>query len=334
MTKRKTSRGDGVGDEIVITWPAYDASGVDCGGLLTQAGFALRMEPRTGERSAAQMVSVVSDAVGAIASTDPFDEVVFSACPRLRVIARTGVGYDAIDVAAATDAGVAVTITPGANEEAVADHTLALMLSIRRLLATNDAEIRFGRWERTGPHVPPDLYSATVGLIGCGAIGRAVIRRLSAFGARVLVSDPYLDAPPEGARLVDLATLLGSSDIVSVHASLNETTRGMIGPDEFAAMRPGATFVNVARGGLVVEDALADALESGHLAGAGIDTFENEPPRDSRLLHLPTAVLSPHIAGMSIDSIRRMNAMATESVLAVLAGQRPDTCINPDVFSP
>jgi phosphoglycerate dehydrogenase-like enzyme len=321
-----------VSSGVVVTWPAYDVDGPATGALLTQAGYDVRLHPKTSNRTPAEVADLVGDAAAVIASTDPFDASVFAVCSNLKVIARTGVGVDSIDVHAATAAGVVVTTTPGANEEAVADHALALMLAVRRLLATNDAMVRSGRWERTGRHIPSDLYAATVGLIGCGAIGRAVIRRLTAFGSTILVADPNIDGGLDGARLVDLETLLGSCDIVSVHAPLNDSTQGMLGVEEFAMMRPGAMLVNVARGGIVVEAALADALQSGKLAGAGIDTFESEPPGDSPLVHAPNVVLSPHIAGISADSIRRMTVMATESVLDVLTGRRPKHCVNPEVF--
>lgn len=322
-----------MGKDVVVTWPAYDIDGPTTGALLKQAGFAIRLHPRTAHRSAAEVAEIVGDAVGVIASTDPFDASVFAACPDLRVIARTGVGVDAIDIDAATRAGVVVATTPGANEEAVADHALAMILALQRRLAENDAAIRAGRWERAGSLTPSDLYGATVGLIGSGAIGRAVIRRLLAFGTTVLVYDPFLVEPPEGTVLVDLPELLERSDVVSVHAPLTQTTRGLLGSEQFAAMKPGAVVINVSRGGIVDELALADALRSGHLAGAGVDTFEHEPLGDSPLRDLPTVILSPHIAGLSHRSIVAMTEQATQAVLDVLNGRLPTHPVNPEALA-
>lgn len=322
-----------MGKDVVVTWPAYDIDGPTTGALLQQAGFAIRLHPRTAHRSAAEVAEIVGDAVGVIASTDPFDASVFAACPDLRVIARTGVGVDAIDIDAATRAGVVVATTPGANEEAVADHALAMILALQRRLAENDAAIRAGRWERAGSLTPSDLYGATVGLIGSGAIGRAVIRRLLAFGTTVLVYDPFLVEPPEGTVLVDFPELLERSDVVSVHAPLTQTTRGLLGSEQFAAMKPGAVVINVSRGGIVDELALADALRSGHLAGAGVDTFEREPLEDSPLRDLPTVILSPHIAGLSHRSIVAMTEQATQAVLDVLNGRLPTHPVNPEALA-
>lgn len=322
-----------MGKDVVVTWPAYDIDGPTTGALLKQAGFTIRLHPRTAHRSAAEVAEIVGDAVGVIASTDPFDASVFAACPDLRVIARTGVGVDAIDIDAATRAGVVVATTPGANEEAVADHALAMILALQRRLAENDAAIRAGRWERAGSLTPSDLYGATVGLIGSGAIGRAVIGRLLAFGTTVLVYDPFLVEPPEGTVLVDLPELLERSDVVSVHAPLTQTTRGLLGSEQFAAMKPGAVVINVSRGGIVDELALADALRSGHLAGAGVDTFEHEPLGDSPLRDLPTVILSPHIAGLSHRSIVAMTEQATQAVLDVLNGRLPTHPVNPEALA-
>jgi len=271
--------------------------------------------------------------VGVIASTDTFDATVFAACPRLKVIARTGVGVDAIDMDAATEAGVVVATTPGANEEAVADHALAMILALQRRLAENDAAIRDGRWDRAGSLTPGDLYGATVGLVGSGVIGRAVIRRLLAFGTTVIVYDPFLDVAPEGTQLVDLPTLLARSDVVTVHAPLTDGTRNLLGAEQFAAMKLGAFVINVSRGGIVDEEALADSIRSGHLAGAGLDTFAKEPVGDSPLRDLPTVIMSPHIAGLSHRSIEAMTEQATQAVLDVVAGRLPAHPKNPQALA-
>ena len=317
-----------VNGDVVVTWPAFEVDGPTTGALLTQAGLGIRLHPRTDNRTPEELADILGDAVGVIASTDPFDASVFAACPNLRVIARTGVGVDAVDLAAATSAGVVVATTPGANGEAVADHALAMILALQRRLSENDAAIREGRWDRAGALTPSDLYGATVGLVGSGAIGHAVIRRLSAFGASVIVHDPYLDTAPEGCELVDLETLLVRSDV------LTEGTRGLLGADQFAAMKRGSFVVNVSRGGIIDESALADSIRSGHLAGAGLDTFGREPIGESPLRELPTVIMSPHIAGLSHRTIADMTQKATRAVLDVLGGTLPEGAVNPEALNP
>lgn len=320
--------------DVVVTWPVYDVDGPTTGALLKDAGLNIRLHPRTSNRTSAELTEILGDAVGVIASTDPFDASVFAACPELRVIARTGVGVDAVDVAAATQAGVVVATTPGANEEAVADHALAMIMALQRRLAENDAAIRAGRWDRAGTLTPSDLYGATVGLIGSGVIGRAVIRRLMGFGSTIVVYDPFLTKAPEGTELVDLPTLLARSDVITVHAPLTEGTRGLLGAEQFAGMKPGSFVVNVSRGGIIDEQALAESIASGHLGGAGLDTFEREPIGDSPLRDLPTVILSPHIAGLSHRSIAAMTEAATQAVLDVVAGRLPANPVNPEALTP
>ncbi len=315
-----------------MTSPTFDPAGPSVE-RLAEAGIVVRFEPLTTPRSADEVVQIVGAAFGAIASTDPFDSTVFERCPSLRVIARTGVGVDAIDVPAASAAGVYVTTTPGAHEETVADHTLALMLSLVRRLPVHDASVRAGRWERSGAATPGDMYGTTVGLVGSGTIGRAVARRVRAFGSRVLIADPALSTSDDG-EVVDLDTLLRTSDVVSIHAPLLPSTRGLIGAEQLASMKPGAIIVNTSRGGIIDESALAHALRDGHLAGAGVDVFEQEPPVDSELLQLPNVVVSPHIGGLSDRANAELARRATESVLAVHAGRVPPDAINADAVDP
>jgi phosphoglycerate dehydrogenase-like enzyme len=190
--------------------------------------------------------------------------------------------------------------------------------------------VRRGQWNRTGPHTPWLLSGSTVGLIGFGQIGRIVARRLGGFDVRVLATDPI--APRDAAvKAVSLDELLSQADVVSLHAPLQPTTRGLIGARELALMRPDAVLVNTARGGVVDEAALVRALERGRLRAAALDVFEEEPPRASRLLELPNVVLSPHIAGLSIPSIKEMTRRATSSVIDVVDGRVPQPQAHPPV---
>jgi phosphoglycerate dehydrogenase-like enzyme len=318
----------GLSGEVVVTWPGYDVDGPSSGGLLQAAGLSIRLEPKTGARTSAEVIELLGDAVAVIASNDPFSADVFDACPNLQVIARTGVGVDSIDLPAATRAGVLIATTPGMNEETVADHTLALMLALVRRLVEHDRSLREHRWDRAGSITPNDLVGATVGVVGSGTIGRAVIRRVLAFGSRVLVCDPVLKAPPEGTELVNLDELLSQSDVITLHVPLLDQTQGLIGARELTLVRPTAVLVNASRGGVVDEAPLADALRNGRLAAAGLDVFADEPPFDSELLDLPNVIVTPHVGGISHRSIAAMNEMATRSVIAVLSGEIPANIVN------
>jgi phosphoglycerate dehydrogenase-like enzyme len=308
---------------VTITFPDYAPA---LGEELRAAGLEPRLAPKRGARTPGELTQLLDGAVGAIASTDPFDAGVLRASPALRVIARVGVGTDSIDLRAATERGVVVTVTPGANETTVAEHTLALMLALVRRVGEQDAAVRRGEWNRTGPHLPGSLAGSTVGLVGHGHIGRLVAERVRVFGARVLASDPAV------AGTLPLAELLAAADIVSVHVPRTPATAGLIGAAELGAMRPGALLVNTARGGIVDEDALLAALRDGRLGGAALDVFAHEPPAGSPLLELPNVIASAHVAGLSERSIAEMTRRATASVLDVLAGRRPADVANPDVL--
>jgi phosphoglycerate dehydrogenase-like enzyme len=315
---------------VTITWPDYRVDEVTLGGALRGVGLEPRLAPKLGARTPAELKLLLAGAVGAIVSTDPFDADVLRGAPDLRVIARVGVGTDSIDLAAATEHGVVVTVTPGANEATVAEHTIALMLALVRRICEQDAAARRGEWNRTGPHLPGSLHGSTVGLVGYGRIGRLVAKRLRGFDVRILATDPSVAGAD--VELVDLATLLAASDVVSLHAPLEPSTAGLIGAAELRAMRPGALLVNTARGGMVDEAALLDALRDGHLGGAALDVFAHEPPAGNGLLVLPNVVATAHVAGLSERSIDEMTHRATASVVDVVAGRRPADVANPAVF--
>jgi D-3-phosphoglycerate dehydrogenase len=318
----------------LITYGGYALDDPESGEALRAAGVELQISPRANDRTASQLLGLIGDAVAVIADADPFEAMVFEHAPNLRVIARTGVGLDSIDLDAATRAGVVVTITPNVNHETVADHALMLMLACVRRVSAQDAAVRAGGWRTFGSSVPGQLHGAAVGLIGYGAIGRAVARRLRAFDVHLLVHDPLIDGESvDGARLVDLDELLERSTLVSIHAPLTSSTRGMIDADRIARMRPGAILVNTSRGPIVCEEPLLAALESGRLSAAGLDVFAVEPPGVCPLTQLPNVVLSPHIGGISDISNLEMSRAATRSVLAVLDNRRPESAVNPDALA-
>ena len=317
---------------VLVTWMDFDPDGLRTGARLRAAGFELRLAPKTGARSATDMARLAEDAVAAIVSTDPFDREVFAAASSLRAIARVGVGTDSIDLAAATDAGVVVLTTPGANRETTADHALALILAALRRVVEHDSSIRRGEWLRAGPMTPWELNGTTVGLVGFGEIGQAVARRLRGFDVALLVCDPA--APAAGIERVSLPELLRRSDVVSLHLPLTDATAGLIGAAELGLMPQSAVLVNTSRGGLIDEYALAGALRGGRLRGAALDVFADEPDVPRVLADLSNVVLTPHIGGLSERSIASMTERATSHVLDALRGVPDASAVaNPAVLA-
>jgi phosphoglycerate dehydrogenase-like enzyme len=274
-----------------------------------------------------------SDAV--LAGGEVFSADLLALAPRLRVIARVGVGYDAVDVPAATGRGVAVTITPGAMEGSVAEQTFALLLALTRNVVNNHRTIQAGGWDRT---LVRPLRGTTLGIVGLGRIGRAVAARARAFEMRVITFDPAPSGDVEsrlGVERVDLETLLAASDVVSLHLPATPATRGMINRASLSRMKPGALLINTARGGLVVEADLYESLASGHLGGAGLDVLDPEPPRpDNPLLRLPNVVLSPHLGGIDTKGLADMATMAASCIADLYQGRWPEGCVVNDQLRP
>jgi glyoxylate reductase len=271
--------------------------------------------------------------------TDPIDqEVISAASSSLKVISQMAVGYDNIDLAAATRRDIPVGHTPGVLTETCADFTFALMLSAARRIAEADHQVRDGIWKPWGPNIltGPDIFGATLGLVGFGRIGQAVARRARGFNMRVLYTD--LKRHPEmedelGVIYTNFDELLAQADFVSVHTYLSHETRHLFNRDAFSKMKPGAIFVNAARGPIVDPDALLWALREKKIAAAGIDVFEPEPiPAGHPILSLPNVVITPHIASASIQTRERMAAITVDNLLAGLDGKRLIYCANPEVY--
>lgn len=283
--------------------------------------------------TSSELVPLVKDVDGYIAGLDQIDSSVLGAANRLKVIARYGVGVDRVDVEAATKRGIVVTNTPGANSVAVAELTIALMLALGRQLCRADQATRSGEWPR---YSGVGLHGKTIGLVGFGAIGREVASRLQSFGCRILVSDPCVTCEVGegyGVQVVPLKDLLASSDFVSLHASLNPSTSGMVDHAFLQKMKHGAFVVNTARGELIDEEALGEALEKGHLKGAALDCFSKEPPAaDHPLLHLPQVIVTPHTGSHTDEATNTMGWMSLKACLAVLSGDRPAYVVNPEVY--
>jgi glyoxylate reductase len=255
--------------------------------------------------------------------------------PRVKVISGFGVGYDYVDVAAATERRILVCNTPGTLTETTADQAWALMLAAARNLARGDRYVRSRQWTRYEPALllGVDVNGATLGIVGLGAIGSAVARRAAGFGMRVLYTGrsrrPESEAAT-GAQYRSLDDLLRESDFVSLHCALTAETRGLIGARQLGLMKPSAVLVNTARGAVVDQRALADALRKGRIWAAGIDVFEREPlPPDDPLLECENAVLVPHLGSATQATRVRMAMVAAENIVAALRGERPRHVVNP-----
>lgn len=271
--------------------------------------------------------------------TDRLDAAVFAAATELKVVSTVAVGYDNIDVEAATHHGVVVTNTPGVVTESTADLTWALLFSIARRIAEGDRYIRAGKWQSW--HLllmaGSDIHGKTLGIFGMGRIGQAVARRAKGFQMRVL----YHNRRPLEAALetelkvtwVEKQTLLQQADYISLHVPLNNATTHLIGADELRLMRPSAYLINAARGPVVDEAALIQALQQGWIAGAALDVFEHEPQVPQALLELENVVLVPHIGSSSVATRTRMAVMAADNLVAVLQGQPTPHVVNPDALT-
>lgn len=257
-------------------------------------------------------------------------------CPRLLCVSSSGAGYDTVDVAACTNAGVAVVNQAGGNAVSVAEHTIGLVLGVSRRIVESDRKLRREHGFTREDVMGNEISGKVIGLVGIGHIGTRVAALAKAFGMTVLATDPYLTTEEilrRGADAVSLDELLERSDFVSLHCPRDSSTIGMIGERAFSLMKRGAVFVTTARGGIHDENALHAALMSGHIAGAGLDVWEVEPPPlDHPLLKLDNIIATFHTAGVTFEARRNIAAMAAEQIVGMLAGERPLRLVNPEVW--
>uniref|UniRef100_A0A7C2K2Q4 3-phosphoglycerate dehydrogenase n=1 Tax=Schlesneria paludicola TaxID=360056 RepID=A0A7C2K2Q4_9PLAN len=294
--------------------------------LLRQAGFDVTVAENP--RSLFQpdiLVKTAREVDAVIAGSEPWPRQVIEQLPRLRVLSRTGVGYDAIDLAACDDHKVVVATTPGVNHHAVAEHTLALLMGVARGFPERDQGVRSGHWVRVST---PRVMGRTLGLVGLGRIGQAVATRAIGLGMQVIAYDPFpntLFAQQWKIELLPLDDLLSRSDYVSLHLPATADTKHLMNASRLARMKPGSVLINTARGVLVDEAALNDALRSGHLRGAGLDVFETEPlPLDSPLLQRENVLLSGHVAGLDDESQHDTLTMAADTIIQLSRGGWPE----------
>jgi glyoxylate reductase len=298
-------------------------------------GVALQIPPR-GSFSRAELVAALREADALIALLDvAVDAALLDAAPRLRVVANHAVGYDNVDVAAATARGIAVSNTPDVLTDATADFTFALILAAARRLGEGELLARGGAWLGWAPDqlLGQSVANRVIGIIGFGRIGQAVARRAAGFAMKILYASPCEAEDFPDARRVELGELLATSDVVTLHCPLTAATRHIIDAAALERMKPTAVLVNTARGPCVDEEALAAALGRGVIAAAGLDVFEKEPSIHPGLLASRKVVLAPHLGSATLEARGGMARLCAESVAAVLAGRRPTHLVNPEVFA-
>ncbi|MGW8251534.1 MAG: phosphoglycerate dehydrogenase [Anaerolineales bacterium] len=291
--------------------------------VLAEAGIEVVRADMTGEMSEERLIELLNGVDGAVVGVVPMTAKVMENSPQLKVVSMHGVGVDHIDLDAAVRLNIIVANCPGANDQAVADLALGLMIAVARQITKADQSLRSLQW---GRYSGSELWKKTLGLVGFGRIGRGVARRALGFDMQVLVYDPYISADQvdiSGVSLTTLEEVLLSSDFLSIHAALTEETRSMIGEAQFRLMKPTAYLINTARGGLIDEAALYNALVNGQIAGAALDVFIQEPPWSSTLLGLENLLLTPHIGAHTQEAIERMGVMAAQNVVLTLQGGQP-----------
>ena len=320
--------------KVLITASGFGQTGQHALEILREAGCQTIIPPKSGPLTASELAPLLPEIDAVLASLDDYSATVLAspAAASLKIIARWGVGYDAIDVTAATQHGIVVTYTPGMLDDSVADYTLALLLCLARRVHEGHAAMHHGGWKIAWGN---DVSGKTLGIFGCGRIGMAVARRASGFAMRLLAYNrtPKPEAEKLGVKFVSLDELLAESDFISIHAALTPETRGMIGESQFRKMKPTAFLINTARGALVDESALMKALFDRRIAGAAIDVFVTEPlPADSPLRATPNLLLSPHQASSSFETGERVSNVAANAIVDVMQGRHPENVLNPDVF--
>ena len=298
-----------------------------------------KMNPEDMPLEPMQLAEACREVEGLVASGARVSEEVLEQAPRLRVIANVGVGYDNIDVAACTRRRILVTNTPDVLTETTADLAFALLMAVARRLVESDRYVREGHWHywQWAYLWGADLYRKTLGVYGLGRIGKAVARRARGFSMRVLYYDIVRPTPAQerelGAQFVDRETLLREADFLTLHVPLTPETHHLISARELAMMKPTAFLINAARGKVVDEAALVEALQSRRIAGAGLDVFEQEPHIHPALLALPNVVLTPHVGSATSETRLAMAMLAAENLLAALEGRRPPNPVNPEIYA-
>jgi phosphoglycerate dehydrogenase-like enzyme len=301
--------------------------------VLAGAGFEFVYPNTSVQMTEADLMGTLQGVSASLAGSEPYTRKVFEAFPQLKVVARVGVGYDAVDVQAATENGVVVGTAPGTNQDSVSEHCFMLLLALTRNLIRQHNPIRDGNWPRAA-NLP--VRGRTLGLVGLGRIGKSMTKRALAFGMKVIAYEPFPDhtfVETHGVKLLSLDDLLREADFVSLHLPAMEGTFKLINAARLKLMKPTAFLINTARGAVVDEPALYEALRDKKIAGAGLDVFEEEPPRpDNPILKLDNVVMTAHTAGVDTQSRDDMARKAAECIAAISRGEWPAECVvNPEV---
>lgn len=316
---------------INLTQPEHELGEIPV--RLRAAGLDLRFGSGRRSTPIEEVIDSLRGCTAVIAGQEWYTAEVFDACPELRLIVRYGVGFDAVDVAGATERGILVATIPGTNDWGVADHAVGLMLDLAHGISRHDRTMRRGEWK---PRRGVDVWQATLGIVGLGRIGRGVALRGLGFAMRVISYEPYPDmafVDAHGVELVGLDEVFAESDFITLHLPSMPETERIVDASILALMKSTAFLINTARGNLVDEDALYAALRSGQIAGAGIDAWTTEPLVDPRWAELDNVVLTPH-SGPNTEGVRKASgAMAVNIVLRVLAGEQPAQLLNPDAWT-
>lgn len=288
--------------------------------------------------SQADLLPQLSDCAGIALSGTPYRQTELDASPAMQAVARIGVGYDAVEVPALTARRVPLLVAGTANSVSVAEQAFHLMITLAKLNRHMDSLVRDGKWNDRHHALPMELSGKTIIIVGFGRIGTRSAKRCLGFEMNVLIHDPFIDQAKITAAgctpVADLDAALPGADFVSIHCPKSPSTVNMFNAARLAKMKPGAFIVNTARGGIINEADLYDALRSGHLAGAGLDVFDMEPtPVDNKLLSLPNVIASPHMAGVTVEAVQAMAVATARNILGVLDGQpNRDNTINPEVY--
>lgn len=291
--------------------------------LLVGAGCEIRRNDLGRAFTEVELIERIPGMDAFITGVDPITRKVLDAADRLKVISKHGVGVDNIDLEATAARGIVVGVAPGSIQDSVADLTMGLLLALARRIPQSSADLKAGQWNR---RLGVELRGKVLGIIGLGRVGKAVCQRARGFGIEVIASDVQPDdafAETWGVEFVVLDDLLARSDFVSIHVPLSASTRAFLGEAELARMKPGAYLINTARGGLVDEDALVEALREGRLGGAAADAFLEEPPEESALLTVSRFIGTPHVGGYTLENLREMGEVAAKNVIRVLRGEDP-----------
>lgn len=299
------------------------------GAILRKTGFQIDLNEKGKPYTEEELLAIIDDYEAIVVGTEPMTKRVIEKGKKLKIIAKNGVGYDNIDVNAASENGIFVTIAPGVNQNSVAEGAIALMLALSKNITLGNATIRKGLWKRT---IGRDLYHKKLGLVGLGRIGQRVALLAKAFGMEIYAYDPFIDhdfCQVNGIEIMEMDQLLMTCDYVSLHLPLNDQTRNFIDAKKLSLMKSDSFLINTARGGLVDESALYQALKEKRISGAAIDVYSQEPPpADFKLFELDNVVLTPHNAGYSEEIIIQTGFLVVESLITALNNEIPPNSLN------